>query len=274
VLRVVRIVLIAYLIIVVLAMIFEESFIFFPASYPDGDWTAAGLPVEDAWFRAADGTNLHGWYLPAENPTAVVLFCHGNAGNVSHRAEQMRRLKEWAGVSVLCFDYRGYGRSEGRPREAGVLADAEAAREWLASRAGVEPHDIVLLGRSLGGAVVVHLAAERGARALVLESTFTSVPDVAAHYYPWLPVRLLMRTRLDAQSQIGRYRGPLFQSHGTADSIIPYHFGRRLFEAANPPKQFFDIPGGDHNELPPPQYYEALRSFLEGIGRGQPGRQP
>jgi fermentation-respiration switch protein FrsA (DUF1100 family) len=146
-----------------------------------------------------------------------------------------------------------------------VLADARAARQWLAQRAGIDEKEIVLLGRSLGGAVVVDLASKDGARALVLESTFTSVPDVAAHYYPWLPVRMFLRTRLDACSQIANYHGPLFQSHGDADTIIPSKFGRRLFEAANQPKEFFNISGGDHNELPPPEYYDALRRFLEAI---------
>jgi fermentation-respiration switch protein FrsA (DUF1100 family) len=254
---------VAYLTIVVLAMIFEESLIYFPVRYPDGDWEPREIQFEDAWFDARDGTQLHGWYVPHENASDFVLFCHGNAGNVSHRADQIRLLKELTGVSVLCYDYRGYGRSEGKPDERGILADARAARAWLARRAGVGEEEIVLLGRSLGGAVAVDLAAKDGARALVLESTFTSVPDVAAYYYPFLPVRLFLRTRLDALNQIRKFEGPLFQSHGDADSVIPYQFGRRLFDAANEPKKFFTITGGDHNELPPHGYYDALRAFLD-----------
>jgi fermentation-respiration switch protein FrsA (DUF1100 family) len=256
---------VGYGFILVLAMIFEESLIYFPTRYPDGDWEPTQIAVEDAWFRASDGTKLHGWYVAHDDPQAFVLFCHGNAGNVSHRADQIRLLSELVRVSVLCLDYRGYGRSEGRPNERGVLSDARAARKWLAQRAGIDEKEIVLLGRSLGGAVIVDLASKDGARALVLESTFTSVPDMAAHYYPWLPVRMVLRTRLDALGKISNYHGPLFQSHGEADSIVPCHFGRRLFEAANQPKEFFNIPGGDHNELPPRQYYEALRRFLEAI---------
>lgn len=258
-------VLIAYLLITVILMILEEWFIFFPARYPEGEWQPSGLEFEDAWFQSSDGTRLHGWYVPHEQPRAVILFCHGNAGNITHRAETLQILNKLVGVSVLIFDYRGYGRSEGKPNEPGILADARAARAWLAQRAGIAEKNVVLMGRSLGGAVAVHLAAQHGARALVLESTFTSVPDLAAHHYPWLPVRRLLRTRFNCVDKIAAYRGPLLQSHGDADTIVPYSFGRRLFEAANEPKQFFTIPGGDHNDPQNRLYYETLAAFLDRL---------
>ncbi len=246
-------------------MLFEETFIFFPLHYPEGDWQPDGLSFEDAWFTSPDGLRLHGWYAGRDDPRAVVLFCHGNAGNVTHRAETLYTLNELVGASVLIFDYRGYGRSEGKPDEEGILADARAARAWLAERAGVAERDVVVMGRSVGGAVAVDLAAKDGARALVLESTFTSVPDLAAHHYPWLPVRRLLRTRFDSLSKISNYHGPLLESHGDADTIVPYPLGRRLFDAANDPKQFFPIPGGDHNDFPPREYYEALVAFFDGL---------
>jgi hypothetical protein len=254
-----------YLLVMVVLMFLEESLIFFPSRFPEGDWDPPGLPFEDAWFQAADATRLHGWYLPCQAPRAVVLFCHGNAGNVTHRAEIMRMLHDRAGAAVLIFDYRGYGRSVGKPNETGILADARAARAWLVSREKVPQTQIVLMGESLGGAVAVDLAAADGARALVLENTFTSLPDVAAHYYPWLPVRRLMRTRLDSLGTIAAYHGPLLQSHGDADTIIPIEFGRRLFEAAHEPKQFLTLPGLDHNDLHPPSYYDALAAFFDGL---------
>jgi fermentation-respiration switch protein FrsA (DUF1100 family) len=263
--RLVRGALIAYLLFLLLLMIFEESLIFFPSPYPEGNWQPAGLSVEDAWFQASDGTRLHGWYVAHEEPRAVVLFCHGNAGNITDRAETLEVLHQQVGVSVLIFDYRGYGRSEGRPDEPGVLADARAARAWLAERAGVGQEDIVLMGRSLGGAVAVDLAAKDGARALVLESTFTSIPDMAAYHYPWLPVRPLIRTRLDCLAKIADYHGPLLQSHGDADTIVPYRFGQRLFDAANQPKRFVTIPGRDHNHPQNQAYYEALIAFLDEL---------
>ena len=266
--RLLRWLLIGYLSIMVLLMIFEESFIFFPTRYPQGQWQPPGLVFEDAWFLSADGTPLHGWYAPHEEPRAVILFAHGNAGNITHRAEMLRVLNEFVGAAVLIFDYRGYGRSEGKPNEAGVLADARAARAWLARRAGVAEKEIVLMGRSLGGAAAVELAADDGARGLVLESTFTSVPDLAAYHYPWLPVRLLVRTRLNAIGKLPDYHGPLLQSHGDADTIVPYSHGRRLFDAANQPKTFITIAYGDHNDPQDPQYYEALIQFLDQLPAG------
>jgi fermentation-respiration switch protein FrsA (DUF1100 family) len=263
-LQVIRWVVIGYLVLLGAMMFFEEALIFFPARFPEGDWQPPGLPFEDAWFQSADGTRLHGWYVPHEQPRAVVLFCHGNAGNISHRADMLRVLHDLVGVSVLAFDYRGYGRSEGKPNEAGILADARAARAWLAQRAGIGQNEIVLMGRSLGGAVAIDLAANDGARALVVESSFTSIPDVAAYHYPWLPVRWAMRTRLDSLGKITAYRGPLLQSHGTADTIIPYRLGCRLFEAANQPKQFITLPDLDHNDPQPLEYYDRLTKFLDG----------
>jgi hypothetical protein len=246
---------------------FEKSLVFFPSRFPQGNWHPADLQFEDAWFAAVDGTRLHGWYLPQPFPRAVALYCHGNAGNVAQWADAGRVLHDRVGLALLIFDYRGYGRSEGTPSEAGVVADARAARAWLAQRTGVAEGRIVLMGRSLGGGVAVHLAANDGARALVLESTFTSLPDVGKAHYPFLPVRILMQTRLDSLSKIGRYHGPLLQSHGTADRLIPYANGRRLYDAANPPKRFYPIVGGDHNDPQPPAYYELLAAFLDDLNR-------
>ena len=262
--RVLRVLVVCYLVLLVLAMLFENHLIFFPSRYPEGDWQPANIEPQDAWF-SADGLQLHGWYLDHENPRAVVLFCHGNAGNITHRADTLRILNRRVGAAVLMFDYRGYGQSEGKPDEAGILADARAARAWLAERAGVNESEIVVMGRSIGGAVAVDLAARDGARALVLESTFTSLPDVGAYHYPFFPVRWVMRTRLDSQSKIGDYHGPLLQSHGDADTIVPYKLGWRLFEAANKPKQWFPIPGRDHNDPQPDDYYDTLTAFLDTL---------
>ena len=239
----------------------EKSLVFAPSRYPAGDWQPAGLAFEDAWFTAKDGMRLHGWYVPHPQPRAVVLFCHGNGGNVALWADVLRILHDRMGVTAMGFDYRGYGRSEGTPSEAGVLADGRAARRWLAQRAGIPENQIVLMGRSLGGAVAVDLAAE-GARGLILESTFTSMPEVGHATMPWLPVRMLMQTQFNSLAKIGNYHGPLLQSHGTADRLIPFAMGRQLFAAANEPKQFIAIPGGDHNDPQTDAYYAALFKFL------------
>jgi uncharacterized protein len=262
--RVLRSALTIYLLLVVCMMFLEESLLFFPSRYPEGNWQPYNLTFEDAWFEAADGTRLHGWYAPTEKPLCAILFCHGNGGNITYSADQVSMLTRQVGASVLIFDYRGYGRSEGKPSEQGILADARAARAWLAQKEGIAETDIVLLGESLGGGVAVDLAASDGARALVLESTFSSLPDVAAHHYPWLPVRLLMRSKLDSAGKIASYRGPLLQCHSIADTIVPYRFGQKLFEAANEPKELITWQGGGHNEYLPPAYYAKLKRFLQG----------
>jgi uncharacterized protein len=248
----------------------ERSLVFHPTPYPQGDWQPNDLVHEEAWFQAEDGTRLHGWYCPAANPRAVLLYTHGNAGNVTACKWAARLLQEKLGVSVLVFDYRGFGRSEGTPTEAGLLADARAARRWLAARAGVAERDIVLLGRSLGGAVAVDLAARDGARGLILENTFTSVPEVAGRQVWPLPVGSLMQVRLDSLSKIAAYTGPLLQTHGDADRLVPFEQGKRLFEAANPPKRFIPVAGGGHNDPPPPEYYRALDEFLAALPPLQP----
>jgi uncharacterized protein len=258
-------VLAGYLINVAAAMIFENSLIFFPVVYPEGNWNPRGLAIEDAWFQADDGAPLHGWYVPKESARAAILFCHGNGGNITHRIDAVEMLHRRCGASVLIFDYRGFGRSQGSPSEAGVVADARAARDWLAAREKLKPSGVVLLGESLGGAVAVDLAARDGARALVLESTFSSLPDVAVYHYPWLPVRLAMRSRFDSAKIIADYHGPLLMAHGDADTIVPLRFGRRLFDAANEPKQFILLPKHDHNMPMPTSYYDALTKFLEQL---------
>jgi len=242
----------------------ENHFIFFPTRYPDGDWSPQRLTFEDAYFSAADGTRLHGWYVPHDRPQAVVLFAHGNGGNLSHRSDLLRALHDRA-VTVLAFDYRGYGRSEGSPSEAGVLADARAARTWLAKRTNLHEKDLVLHGESLGGAVVVHLASADGARALILENTFSSLLDVVAFHYPWLPAKYLIRSRFDSAAEISRYHGPLLQVHGDADTIIPIELGRRLFAAANEPKQFVVVPGKDHNDPRSAVFYRVFDEFLADL---------
>jgi uncharacterized protein len=257
----------AYLIVLVMLMVLEESMIFFPAKYPEGIWKPTGFSFEDAEFQAADGTQLHGWYVPHERPTATVLFLHGNAGNITDRTDVLERLHNVAGASVLILDYRGYGRSAGKPSEKGILADARAARAWLAKKENIPENQIVVMGESLGGGVAIDLVAEDGARALVLISTFSSLPDVAAYHYPIFPVRLLMRTRLDSVSKISRYRGPLLQFHGRNDTIVPFRFGEKLFRAANEPKDLIVSENHDHNDYVPTEFYEKVKKLFDELSQ-------
>jgi len=238
---------------------------FDPAPEAYGNWHPAGLKFEDVWFRSKDGTRLNGWYVPHERPRAVVLFLHGSSANVTYRADVLRRLHDRFHVAAMTFDYRGFGRSQGKITEAGLLADARAARRWLARRAAVDEREIVLVGRSLGAAVAVDLATD-GAAALVLENGFTSLPDVAKAHYHWLPIAWFMRFRLDAASKIGRYDGPLLQVHAAADHVVPLSMARRLFWAASGPRQFIIAPKADHTDPPCEAYYLALGRLLDRVG--------
>ena len=243
----------------------EQKHVFVAARYPNGNWTPAGFEFEDAWFHAEDGTRLNGWYYPHEKSAAVVLLAHGNAGNITGFADALRLLHDRHRLSVMVFDYRGYGKSDGEPDEEGILEDARAARQWLARRANVDEHDVVLMGHSLGGGVVVDLAAVDGARGLILVNTFTSLPGVAAHHLPLIPARLVMHNRLESISKIENYHGPLLQAHCEKDRTIPFAQGKRLFARANEPKRFIATAGTGHDELLPEEFQQALDEFLVSL---------
>lgn len=240
----------------------DEMLTLLPAKFPQGNWTPSETLFEDCWFSAIDGIRLHGWYLPHPKPRAAVLYLHGNAGNLSHRGPAAQFLRDRFAVSVLVFDYRGYGRSEGVPTVEGILRDARAARRHLARRAEIPEAEVVLLGESLGGAVAVDLAAEDGAGGLILECTFSSLREAAAAHSPKLLANVLVADKLDSLAKIGRYRGPLLQCHGDGDRTVPFALGRKLFDAANEPKTFVTLPGRDHNDPRTEEYFQALDRFL------------
>ena len=244
---------------------FETSQVFQPSVYPEGDWTPHGLDYEDAFFQAQDRTHLHGWFLPHAQSQAVILFAHGNAGNLSHRRAMLEELRDRHQVSIMIFDYRGYGRSEGKPDEAGLLQDARAARQWLSKRTGLPEADIVLAGRSLGGGVAVDLAAKDGARGLILMNTFNSLVDVAEHHVSWISPNKVMQNRFDSISKIGDYHGSLLQVHGDRDKVIPLEYAMELFGAANSPKRFVIAPGGGHNDPLTEEFHQALEAFLMSL---------
>lgn len=237
----------------------ERGFIYHPTATFEGTPAAVGLAFENVEVSTADGVRIHGWHLRGPRP-ATLLYSHGNAGNISHRISKLRALHDRLGLSILIFDYRGYGRSEGSPDETGTYADARAMRAWLRAR-GWEP--VVYLGASLGAAVAVALAAEDPPAALVLEAPFASVQAMANATVPgagWL-----FRTRYDAVGTIPRVRAPVLILHGDADEVVPYRQGRAVFEAAREPKAFATIPGAHHNDLLEAgreAYWRAWTEFL------------
>lgn len=238
-----------------------ERLLFFPAKHPLGGWQPQGLKFEDVNLTSSDGTKLNGWYCPCDNPRAVVLYCHGNGGNLSYDSGLYTLLQRDLRVAVCAIDYRGYGKSEGTPNVLGALEDARAARTWLAKRANIAETEIVLMGRSLGGAIAVQLAANANPRALVLESTFSTLKDAATHHFPNL-AWLVPEGELNSVATLAACPVPLLQSHGDADRTIPFAQGEKLFQAAKGKKQFLRIPGGDHNDPQPTTYYQQLDRFL------------
>lgn len=204
------------------------------------------LDFEEVTFTSADSLALNGWYIPAPEAPFTVLFCHGNGGNIMHRLDTLGLLHS-LGLSCFVFDYRGYGKSEGKPTEVGTYRDARAAYDWLMQTRRVPAERIVILGRSLGGSVAAHLAGRVPVRGLVLECAFTSYPDIGARFYPFMPVRLFARYRYNTRAHLAGVRCPVLVMHSRDDVLVPFKFGERLFQAANEPKQFVELMGG-HND--------------------------
>ena len=243
----------------------DERFLFQPDKFPKGRYGEKPAYCRDVEPVSADDTRLHGWYCEHPEPRALVLYLHGNGGNVSYVASRLRFLHRELGASTLAIDYRGYGRSEGTPTVDGAVADARAARAALADYAGVAVGDVVLYGRSLGGAIAVQLAADGEARGVIIDSSFTTLRAAAEHHLPWFLARVVPADRLDSLNTIVRYHGPLLVVHGNADTIVPYDQGKRLFAAANEPKRFVTLDGVDHNDAPGSVYHTAVATFVASL---------
>jgi len=225
-----------------------------------------GLDYEDLRLTTRDGLSLHAWYLPVQGARGTLLFLHGNAGNISHRLDSLR-IFHGLGLSVLIFDYRGYGQSEGTPSEAGLALDARAAWDHLIAQRGATPESIVIFGRSMGAALAAALAAETTPAGLILESAFTSVPDLAAHLYRFLPARRLARLRFDTREALARVTVPVLVVHSEDDEIVPFAHGLALFEAARRPKDMLRL-RGDHNTgflVSEGDYVRGLSEFLASL---------
>ena len=246
---------------------FVESQVFFPDTTIEQTPVDFDLPFEDIWFTSSDSVRLHGWLIPASSLNHLLLFCHGNAGNISHRLDNVRLLHN-RGISVFIFDYRGYGRSQGRISEKGFYLDSEAAyqvaREW-AEKHGTK---LVVFGRSLGGIAATHLGATKNCDGLILESTFTNMGAMARAHYPLPFAETLLEHRLNALGQIVQVRVPILFFHGDKDRIVPIKLGRKLFEAAPNPKEFVVLPGAGHNDtyfVGGQDYFKKIDSFFGSL---------
>lgn len=224
--------------------VFQARMIYFPDRRIELTPADVRLPFESVTLQTTDGVHIRGWFVPCDPAKGVVLFLHGNAGNLT---DVLIDVQEWRrlGYQVLAVDYRGFGESEGAPTEEGTYLDAEAAWSFLTTQKHVDPGRVVIHGRSLGGAVAIELARRHPPAALIVESTFTSLPDVGQVHYPLLPVHALARYRYDSVGKVSQLPCPKLFLHGRDDTLIPLAIGRRLFNAAASPKQFIET-GGDH----------------------------
>jgi len=249
----------------------EPGILFHPEKYPIGDWSLLnwelphGSRIEDVFFTATDGTHLHGWYVSAATENGpVVLNMHGNSGNVTHQRHWIQAFVE-RGVSVFIFDYRGYGKSYGTPVEEGVYADATGAYDYLVKQRKVDPTRIFLFGHSLGGAIAIDLASRKPCSGLIVESSFTSAPAVAARIVPVYPFGWFIHSRFNSIGKIPNIHVPILIIHGDSDTLIPFRHGQELFAAANEPKQFYEVPGGAHGNLEMTggtTYHNSIMSFI------------
>jgi fermentation-respiration switch protein FrsA (DUF1100 family) len=241
----------------------QARFIYFPERRIIATPDDMGLSYEVVSLETEDEVRLSAWFIPAAEPKGVIVFCHGNAGNISHRLESIWMFHR-LGLSTLIFDYRGYGQSEGKPTERGTYLDAQAALNYLVRDRNVSPSEIIVFGRSIGGAIAAWLAKEHTLGALIMESTFTSVPDFGAELYPFIPIRLISRFKYDARDCIRQAICPVLIVHSRDDELVPFRHGQRLFEAAHEPKEFLEI-RGPHNEaflISAEEYMSGLDSFI------------
>jgi fermentation-respiration switch protein FrsA (DUF1100 family) len=241
--------------------LFERAFIFYPERHLFAFPSDEGMDYQDVILQGRDGIRIHGWFIPGRGK-GVVLFFHGNGGNISHRIEKTRLLL-YPEISSLMIDYHGYGRSHGNPSEKACYLDALTSWEYLVSGRHFESNQIILFGESLGGAVAVDLATRRDVGAMILESTFPNIGVVANRFLPGLS--FLLKRKFDSLSKISGVHVPLLQLHGDQDDLVPFELGQRLFEAANEPKEFFTIKGAHHNdtyEMGGEAYFQTIHQFI------------
>ena len=262
---------IAYCAILLLVWLFGNRLIYFP-NYPgrmSGDWQPEGLAVQDAWLRTADGVKLHSWWIPAEGAQFTFIVFHGNAANIANRTDLYHFLHDLP-ANILAVEYRGYGRSEGRPSENGLYQDAEAAWEYTVHNRGISSNRVIAFGASMGTAVAVDLAAKRDVAGVVLVAPFASSKAVARRVYPFLPGSgSVVRSKFDTAAKLTHVRAPIFIAHCTGDPVLPFALGEEVYRLAHKPKVFLRVEGSCHEEallMAPATYRAHLLAFLRQIG--------
>lgn len=244
----------------------ENRLIFHPSAVIARTPRDVSLDYQDLYFTTTDNARLNGWFIPHPRAIATMVWFHGNAGNIGDRVDNIKLLHDRTAISIFIFDYRGYGRSPGSSSESTAYVDGEAAMEYVRRELKVESKNLVIFGRSLGAAVAAEMASRHASRAVILESPFVSIDEMAKVISPWLPIGPLLSAKFDNLDKVGKINAPLLVLHGERDEIIPFAQGQRVFAAGREPKAFYPIPGAGHNDtfmVGGPAYYERLRSFIE-----------
>ena len=251
---------------------FEGLLVFQPSPWDDRNWaTLSGLPLEEVWLPVDETVTVFGWFVDAGPGHPVLLWCHGNAGNISHRLANMGELYR-RGLSIFIFDYRGYGRSTGFPSEAGFYLDALTAFDYLQHQRRIPPTRIMMFGRSLGGAVAAEVGIQRAPAGLILEGTFPSIQAMADQHYLGLPARWFVNVEFNLAQKAAQLAIPLLVMHGALDSIVPVALGRQVFDAAREPKRWHEVPGAEHNDVPyvgGDAYYRVILDFIHEVVPGK-----
>lgn len=246
---------------------FEQHAVYVPSRTIEATPAEVGLEYEEVDFFAEDAVRLHGWWIPHPQARGTLLYCHGNGANIANRINLCLYLRE-LGLNVFIFDYRGYGKSQGRPSEQGTYRDARAAYEVVRARYEDAEHPpVVVYGASLGGPIAAQVALDKSVRGLIVEASFTSAVDMGRELYPWLPVRWLARYRYDAAAKLAGSAVPKLLASSRDDELVPFELGRNLYEAAAPPKEFVEL-RGPHDEggwKNNPAYARALERFLTQV---------
>ncbi len=261
--KILLIVVIALVLFRIYFIFLEQQSLYYPAMEVSETPAEIGIAYEEVTFKTSDGESLNAWYVPVKDAETTVLYCHGNAGNICHRLHKVKFFHEM-GVNFFIFDYRGYGKSSGRPGERGLYNDAIAAYDYLMSREDVDKSKIVMYGKSLGGPIAAEVCLRRKVSALILESSFASVVIRTQQIYPFLPMKFLITQKYDAVAKVKNIDIPKLIVHGRNDEVISFNHGQILFDTAAEPKQFLSFEGGHNDEVyvTSLEYKEKLEKFL------------
>ncbi len=247
-------------------MFFERALLFPAPSIENGDWQADKFGARESFVESTDKTKIHVWTFANANSNKTLLFCHGNGETLGFLGEELADIRDRWNVNVIAFDFRGYGRTGGVANEADILSDSVAVAKWIDSNPRFRDHQRIVFGRSLGGASAVEIATKTKVDGLILDRTFSSIVDVAADRYFFFPIRLVMRNQFRSIEKIPNYHGPLLQMHGDVDEVVPYRYGKKLFDAcATQRKEFLKVAGLYHNDPWPKEFWNAGRKFMEKL---------